>query len=101
MPGRHAGDARGRHLSCACSRPADGTIVNEVRSKFRVMLVDDHAIVREGLRAVLAGDPGLEVVAEACDGLEGCELAAIHQPDVVIMDVSMPRLKGQDATRRL
>jgi DNA-binding NarL/FixJ family response regulator len=69
--------------------------------KLRVLLVDDHAIVREGLRSILAHDPSLEVVAEASDGLDGCEQAARLRPDVVIMDISMPRLNGPDATRRV
>lgn len=75
--------------------------MTERLEKLRVLIVDDHAIVREGLRAILAGDPRLEVVAEAGDGLEACERAIVHRPDVVIMDVSMPHLNGPDATRRL
>lgn len=75
--------------------------VTEGPAKFRVLIVDDHVIVREGLRAILAGDPQLEVVAEAVDGIEACEQAIRHRPDVVIMDISMPRLNGPDATRRL
>jgi DNA-binding NarL/FixJ family response regulator len=66
-----------------------------------VLIVDDHAIVRQGLRSVLTSDPELDVVAEAADGFEACQQAALHQPDVVIMDVSMPRLNGPDATRRV
>jgi DNA-binding NarL/FixJ family response regulator len=80
---------------------AEAEGVSDSAPKLRVLLVDDHAIVREGLRAILANDWRLEVVAEASDGLDGCDQAALHQPDVVIMDVSMPRLNGPDATRRL
>lgn len=64
----------------------------------RVLLADDHALLREGLRRSLE-DAGLTVVAEAGDGEQAVALAAEHQPDVVLMDVSMPRLGGVEATR--
>lgn len=66
----------------------------------RVLLVDDHRMLRESLRRAL-GDEGIDVVAEAADGLEGVALAAAHRPDVVLMDVTMPILDGLEATRRL
>lgn len=65
------------------------------------MVVDDHAIVRQGLCAILATDPELVVVAEAADGLEACDEALAHGPDVIVMDVSMPRMNGLEATRRI
>jgi DNA-binding NarL/FixJ family response regulator len=64
----------------------------------RVLLADDHALLREGLRRSLE-DAGLEVVAEAGDGEQAVALAGEHRPDVVLMDVSMPRLGGVEATR--
>jgi len=67
----------------------------------RVMLVEDHVLVREGTREFLAREPDLEVVAEAGDGVQAVELATKHRPDVVIMDVAIPRLNGIDATRRI
>ena len=70
-------------------------------SRVRVLIVDDHAILRAGLRAVLAGDAAMTVVGEAADGLEACELAAVHRPDIVLMDISMPRLNGPAATVRM
>jgi len=70
-------------------------------SRLRVLLVDDHALVREGLRRVLATHPELECVGEAADGLEAIEQARTLRPDVVVMDVSMPVLDGVAATRRL
>lgn len=67
----------------------------------RVLLVDDHAILRAGLRALLDGEPDIEVVGEAGDGEEALERSAELSPDVVVMDISMPRMGGVDATRAL
>jgi two-component system, NarL family, response regulator NreC len=67
----------------------------------RVLLVDDHTIVREGLRALLQGTPGIEVVGEASDGRESLREAQRLSPDVVVMDASMPGLNGIDATQRI
>ena len=67
----------------------------------RILVVDDHAVVREGVRATLAADPALIVVGEAVDGDDACVQGAALQPDVVIMDLVMPGLNGSDATRRL
>ena len=69
--------------------------------KVRVLVVDDHAVVRAGLRAILDSDAQLEVVGEAVDGADGCSQAAALRPEIVIMDVSMPALNGADATRRV
>jgi NarL family two-component system response regulator LiaR len=65
----------------------------------RVLIVDDHSVVREGLRMFLARDPDLEVVGEAADGAEALEQARLMRPDVVIMDLLMPVMDGIDATR--
>ncbi|MEM9072514.1 MAG: response regulator transcription factor [Myxococcota bacterium] len=67
----------------------------------RVVLADDHTIVREGLRALLASADDIEIVAEAGDGREAVRLAEEHSPDVVVMDLAMPMLNGVDATRRI
>jgi two-component system response regulator NreC len=67
----------------------------------RVLLADDHAIVRRGLRSLLETEPGLNVVAEAADGIEALRLADEHDPDVVILDVGMPKLNGIDVAARL
>ncbi len=67
----------------------------------RVLLVDDHAVVREGLRTFLSLQDGIEVVAEAGDGEAGVRAAEQHTPDVVLMDLVMPRLDGVGAMREL
>lgn len=69
--------------------------------RVRLLIVDDHAVVRDGLRGILSQDPGLEVVGEAADGLEALAVAARLRPDVVLMDLRMPRLGGAEAIRRL
>ncbi len=67
----------------------------------RVLLADDHPVYREGLAALLASIPGIEVAGTAADGAEAVERTAALQPDVVVMDVGMPGLDGIEATRRI
>jgi DNA-binding NarL/FixJ family response regulator len=67
----------------------------------RILLVDDHAVLRAGLRALLEAEPGLVVVGEAGTGEEGLEMTARLTPDVVVMDLSMPGMGGLEATRRI
>jgi DNA-binding NarL/FixJ family response regulator len=67
----------------------------------RVLIVDDHAVVREGLRTFLSLQDGMEVVGEAADGLEALEQAQALEPDVILMDLVMPRLDGVEAMRSL
>src|SRR4051812_50090988 len=66
----------------------------------RVVLVDDEAMVRVGLRMVLSGEPDLEVVGEAGDGAEAVDVVLATRPDVVLMDVRMPRVDGIEGSRR-
>jgi DNA-binding NarL/FixJ family response regulator len=72
-----------------------------VSEVIRILVADDHPLTRDGIRAALSLDVGLEVVAEAGDGQEAVELAQSLHPDVVIMDVRMPRLGGIRATREI
>ena len=67
----------------------------------RVLLCDDQALVRGGFRMILEAREDIEVVGEAEDGVQALELARRHRPDVILMDVRMPRLDGVEATRRL
>ena len=66
-----------------------------------VVLADDHAVVRSGLRLLLEAEDGIHVVAECSDGQEAVEAVGEVRPDVVVMDLSMPRLNGVDATRQI
>jgi DNA-binding NarL/FixJ family response regulator len=67
----------------------------------RVLLADDHRILREGLASLLSEEPDLQIVGQAVNGLEAIQLARSIHPDVILMDVTMPRLNGIEATRRI
>ena len=69
--------------------------------KLRILLADDHGVVREGLKSLINAQPDLEVIGEACDGLSACQKATELRPEVVVMDVSMPGLTGDQATAQL
>jgi DNA-binding NarL/FixJ family response regulator len=67
------------------------------RTKIRILIADDHPVVRDGLRGMLGGQPDLDVVAEAANGEEAVVQAARHRPDVILMDLRMPRMDGVQA----
>lgn len=69
--------------------------------RIRVLIVDDHAIVREGLQMLLADEPGIEVIGMAADGDEALAAVTARQPDVALVDLLMPRMDGIELTRRL
>jgi DNA-binding NarL/FixJ family response regulator len=70
-------------------------------ANLRVVLADDHAVVREGLKALIGAQPGMELVGEAADGRSACRLVEQLLPDVVVMDVSMPGMSGAQAAEEL
>jgi DNA-binding NarL/FixJ family response regulator len=72
-----------------------------VEASFKILVADDHEVVREGLRALLEKQPGWTVCAEASNGREAVERAVALRPDVVIMDLAMPELNGLEATRSI
>lgn len=67
----------------------------------RVLVVEDSATARKAITAILNSSPELEVVGEAVDGMEGVELTAQLRPDVITMDINMPRMNGYEATKRI
>jgi DNA-binding NarL/FixJ family response regulator len=70
-------------------------------SSVRLLVVDDHDLLRESMRAMLESEPDLLVVGEAKDGQDAIELCRLHRPDLVVMDVRMPRMGGFEATRKI
>jgi DNA-binding NarL/FixJ family response regulator len=70
-------------------------------NKLKVMLVDDHALVRRGFRRMLEDEPSFQVVGEASDGLEAVQCAEQLQPDVIVMDCALPQINGIEASRRI
>lgn len=71
------------------------------KSPFRILVVDDHAVLRQGMKHLIDAEPDMEVVGEAEDGAEAIRIAATLRPDIIVMDLSMPNLSGAGATRRL
>ncbi len=67
----------------------------------RILLADDHVLVRAGVRRILDAEPDMKVVAEASDGAEAIELAREHQPDLAVLDISMPRMTGLQAVKEI
>jgi two-component system response regulator NreC len=72
-----------------------------MNKKIRILLADDHTVVRQGFRFILSAQPDMEVVAEAANGRDAVGECSRLKPDVAVMDVSMPELNGIEATRRL
>ena len=85
----------------AGGRPGLGSGVGTAALRLRVVLADDHTIVREGLAALLGHSPGIEVVGTASTGLEAVRAARTLAPDVLVTDISMPDLNGIEATRAI
>jgi DNA-binding NarL/FixJ family response regulator len=75
--------------------------MSNVAKTIRVLAVDDHALLRKGLAAVIAAEPDMQLVAEASNGEDGVEKFRTHRPDVVLMDLQMPVMNGIEATTRI
>ncbi|APV44231.1 DNA-binding response regulator, NarL/FixJ family [Dehalogenimonas formicexedens] len=73
----------------------------ESTEKIKVLLADDHVIVREGTKELVQRQPDMQVVAEASDGVEAVELARVYRPDVIVMDIAMPNMNGIEATKQI
>src|ERR1700683_1972891 len=107
MPSSRSDQVRDAAPRSSCgSRCSDGPCARSPLTvptplKTRVLLADDHAVVRSGLRAVLEAEPDIEVVAEAQDGMEAVEKTLSEAVDLAILDVSMPKLTGLQATAEL
>ncbi|MEV5500365.1 response regulator transcription factor, partial [Nonomuraea fuscirosea] len=67
----------------------------------RLLIADDHPVVRDGIRGMFTGDPGFEVLGEAGDGAQAVDLARVLDPDVILMDLRMPRMDGVAAIKEL
>jgi NarL family two-component system response regulator LiaR len=73
----------------------------ESTEKIKVLLADDHVIVREGTKELVQRQPDMQVVAEASDGVEAVELSRLYRPDVIVMDIAMPNMNGIEATKQI
>ncbi len=69
--------------------------------QIRILLADDHTIIRSGLRLLLEQQPDFKVVAEAADGREAVDLASRHHPEIAVLDIGMPQLNGIEATQQI
>ncbi|WP_018922015.1 response regulator transcription factor [Salsuginibacillus kocurii] len=72
-----------------------------IENQVKLLLIDDHKLFREGVKRILAMEPGFDIVAEGDDGNEAATLVATYQPDVVLMDINMPEVNGVEATKEI
>jgi DNA-binding NarL/FixJ family response regulator len=96
-----AEDFLAKPVTSAALVPRIQALLDRVTKKIRVLIVDDHAVVRDGIRAVLALQRDMQVVGEAVNGKEGVEKTVELLPDVVVMDIVMPVMNGLDAAREI
>ena len=74
-----------------------GALMETAPNRIGILVVDDHPLLREGIAAVIGGQPDMQVLAEATNGVEAVELFALHRPDITLMDLQMPEMNGIDA----
>ncbi|NLF31334.1 MAG: response regulator transcription factor [Planctomycetes bacterium] len=97
---RQSPDAHGLRISRAGPLAPDASRADAAAEpKIRVLLADDHVVMRQGLSHLLRNEPDIEVIAEASDGKTAVDLVRQFKPDVVLMDISMPEMDGVEATR--
>ncbi|EHN75181.1 two-component system response regulator [Streptomyces coelicoflavus ZG0656] len=100
-PASSPASATSASATSATSASAYGPSQASAPAKIRILLADDHALVRRGVRLILDREPDLEVVAEAGDGAEAIDMARTHEADLAVLDIAMPRLTGLQAAREL
>ncbi len=74
---------------------------NDSKGSIRIVIADDHSIVREGLRLILSADPQFDVMGQAADGEEALRMTLLHKPDILLLDVDMPRMTGLETLKKL
>ncbi len=100
-PGPRPSESQPVHAPVPNGRPMPDAPAPAAARPIRILLADDHALVRRGVRLILDQEPDLEVVAEAGDGAEAIEMARAQDVDLAVLDIAMPRLTGLQATREL
>jgi CheY-like chemotaxis protein len=94
-------EKRVNERTAATGAPQYGNLPPQRKARIPVLLVDDHVMVRQGLRSVMEAFPDIEIVGEASDGHEALKLVERRRPAVVLMDINMPKLNGIEATARI
>src|SRR6266568_7552474 len=83
------------------SRRSGKLLMDNKRPPIRIVIADDHPIFRDGLRRLLEAEPGLKVIGEACDGAEAVKLARQLKPDILLLDLALPKMPGLEALREM